>query len=457
MKKAASLLAEWTLSGVEIPEAIKSISTDHFFDGLGNALGALREKVPTHEYVKAMSGSVGESFLLGTDLFTSAPNAALSLGALIHHLDFDDTHAGGLIHATAVSLPAAISVGSALNRTWAEVKTAGIFGLEIACRIALGSPHGFHARGLHATHISGTISSAVVTGVLHKVSPATLTNGIGIAASASGGLLEFLNTGSSTKQLHPGMASLNGVLSLDLARYGATGPESALEGKYGIYQTHSNRAYDIDAVVSELGSRWEAGQITIKPYPACQLSHACLDAVAVVSGEIRNRLSQADEIKEILLTVHPDSADIVATPESEKWSPRTPYDAKFSLQWSVAALILDGGIGVETYSPESILRPEVSALAQKVSIKLLPKTGVAADAPGHAVVQFLSGQVIEGEVQCSAGGPRLRLSKEALLGKFAINSGAGMNEVENFYRILHSDDISLSQLAREFKFLMRGR
>jgi len=43
------------------------------------------------------------------------------------------------------------------------------------------------------------------------------------------------------------------------------------------------------------------------------------------------------------------------------------------------------------------------------------------------------------------------------LGKFAINSGAGMNEVENFYQILHSDDISLSQLAREFKSLMRGK
>ena len=52
---------------------------------------------------------------------------------------------------------------------------------------------------------------------------------------------------------------------------------------------------------------------------------------------------------------------------------------------------------------------------------------------------------------------RLRLSKEALLGKFAINSGAGINEVENFYQILHSDDISLSQLAREFKSLMRGK
>ena len=60
-------------------------------------------------------------------------------------------------------------------------------------------------------------------------------NALGIAGSSAGGLLEFLATGSSTKQLHPGLASQAGILAARLAAAGADGPDSVLEGDRGLY------------------------------------------------------------------------------------------------------------------------------------------------------------------------------------------------------------------------------
>ena len=281
----AGTLTDWALSLESLPDDVRTVAISHLYDGFGDALGGLysRTQVPATAVAEIYASKSGESPLLGRGSRVSAPFAALSFGALIHHLDFDDTHAGGLVHATSVSLPAAIAVGASVDASWDDVVTAATIGLETVTRIAMGSSHGFHARGIHATHACGTIAAALVAAKLLVLSREETINAIGIAGSASGGLLEFLNTGSSTKQLHPGTASMNGVIAALLARAGGTGPESAIEGRYGIYATLSAREVELDLVTSDLGSRWEATQITIKPYPACQLSHVSLDAVASIS------------------------------------------------------------------------------------------------------------------------------------------------------------------------------
>ena len=112
--------------------------------------------------------------------------------------------------------------------------------------------------------------------------------------------------------------------------------------------------------------------------------------------------------------VHPDSAAIVCEPADDKVRPRSPYDAKFSLPWSVAALLLDGSVGVETYSETSIARPDVARLAMRVRTSVVRTPGVAADAPGAVTVHLADGRALTGSVACSVGGPGAPLSDAAL-------------------------------------------
>jgi 2-methylcitrate dehydratase PrpD len=211
------------------------------------------------------------------------------------------------------------------------------------------------------------------------------------------------------------------VLAARLAAAGATGPATVLDGPHGIYAALSARPADLSAVTDGLGERWEVERITIKPYPSCQLMHVTLDALA----NLRERLPAADQVEAITAYVHPDSAPTVCEPADVKVTPRSVYDAKFSLPWSVAALLVDGRIGVDTYDEASIARPEVAALAAKVTtvVEDLSGGGVAADAPGKVEVVLVDGTVLTAETPRSLGGPDHPLSDDQLLAKFFANAG----------------------------------
>jgi 2-methylcitrate dehydratase PrpD len=424
----ATELAQWGTGPLELPAEVRDAALRHLLDGFGAAVGGLRSGTVTAAVDVALGlGGPPEATVFGTRTRVSAPAAALANGALVHALDFDDTHAGGLVHATAVVLPAAVAVGQQVGASGRAVLEATVVGLETVCRIAAAAPHGFHARGLHATAVAGVFSSALVAARLAGLDAATAANALGIAGSQAGGLLAFLGTSASTKQLHPGLASQSGILAARLAAAGATGPESVFEGTNGLYAALAGGEVDLDSVTEDLGERWETTRIGIKPYPACQLSHATLDAIQDAQ---RRHPFTPDDVVSIVATVHPDSAPTVCPDDRDLAHPTSGYAAKFSLPWSVAAIVTDGVLGVPQFEPESIARPDVAALASRVSWEL-EGTGHAADAPGRVRVSLRDGSLVEGTVARSAGGPDNPLSREQLVAKFTGNAGPGSERLRD--------------------------
>lgn len=404
-------LVDWALAlrADDLPAEVADAARRHLLDGLGTAVAASRRGLAIPAVtVAAGLGGPSEATLLGRGTKVSAPAAALATGTLVHALDFDDTHAGGLVHATAVVLPAVLAVGEQVDASPDEALVAAVVGLETVCRLAAAAPHAFHGRGLHATAVCGVLATALVTARLLRLDHRTAVDALGIAGSQAGGLLEFLATGSSTKQLHPGLASHAGILAARLAAAGADGPASVLEGERGLYAALADGRADPALVTAGLGLRWETTRITLKPYPACQVMHAALDAGSQVLP-----LDPA-RVREVAVEVHPDSAAIVCGPG--KADPRTPYDAKFSLPWSLAAMLVDGAVGVDTYAPASLAREEVAALARRVRVVEVPDTRVAADAPSRVTVTATDGTTRTARVERSAGA--------ALDAKLAANVGS---------------------------------
>lgn len=430
----SSDLAAWALGlrREDMPDEVVVAARRHLLDGLGTAVAAARRGAAEPALtVAAGLGGPPEATLLGRGTKISAPAAALATGTLVHALDFDDTHAGGLVHATAVVLPAVLAVGEQVGADADEALVAAVIGFETVCRIAGAAPHAFHGRGLHATMACGVFSSALVAARLMGLDQETTVDALGIAGSSAGGLLEFLATGSSTKQLHPGLASHAGILAARLAAAGANGPDSVIEGDRGLYAALADGHADAALVTADLGVRWETTRITLKPYPACQLMHAALDAGLQVLP-----LAVSD-IQDVAVEVHPDSAAIVCTPD--KVDPRTAYDAKFSLPWSLAALLTDGEITVGTYEPESLGRADVRTLATRVRVTEVPDAHVAADAPSRVTVTFADGRVLTGHVDRSAGA--------ALDAKLAANVGGAADAAELTAAVEAFDLPTLTALA----------
>lgn len=429
-------LARWAvgLRPSDIPRPVSDAALDHVLDGVGNGVAARRLGHGAAALTVARGlGGPAQAQAIGDVDKIGAVAAAFANGVLVHALDFDDTHARALVHPTAVVVPAALAVAQEVGADGARTLTAIVAGLEAACRLGAGTPHGFHGRGLHATGVVGPPAAALTAALLYGADEETVVDAIGIAASSSAGILEFLETGSDTKTIHPGSASLNGVIAARLAIEGADGPVSAMEGDRGLYRAFAGRAPDLETVTGGLGVRWETERIGIKPYPSCQLMHSALDAAL----HARDERTQPAGITEIAVGIHPDSLGIVAGAGAGQRIPRTTYDAKFDLPWSVAAALHDGAVTVETYTTESIARPEVAETASRVRVYAVADERPAAEVGAQVAISRTDGAEQTGIVDASRGSRGRPMSAAEVRSKFVANCGGGQVSEILADRILH--------------------
>ncbi len=406
----------WSLELDTVPEAVRESAALHVLDGLGTALAARRLGVIDYAVdVGRSGGGPPEATILGDLQGVAAPWAAFANGVLLHALDYDDTHTEGLVHSTAVTLPAALAAGEAQHRSGAEMLLAMVAGYELVARLAQAAPHGFHARGFHATSVCGTFAAALVASRLGGLTERAAVAALGIAGSQAAGSLEFLSTGSSTKQLHPGWASMAGIVAARLGGAGATGPSSIIEGDRGLYRLFTDMETKPTKVVTGLGSHWETERIAIKPYPACHLLQKTLDATASL-GSV-----DVENVSEVVVRVPADSVPIVCEPVRAKREPRSSYEAKFSMQWAVAAMMVDGSVDIATFEESQLVRPELLDLTRRVRYEVHEYAGPAADAPGDVRVMLVDGTT---QVGRAAPGPRrTRSMRAAVLDKFHANAG----------------------------------
>jgi 2-methylcitrate dehydratase PrpD len=434
---AAETIAEWAMSLRldEVPEDARGAAKRHILDGLGCALGAARLKeVPFATAVATSFASPEEATVVGHGRRIPAPAAALANGALMHALDFDDTHTAALVHVTSAVLPAALAVAEERGVTGAELLTACIAGYEVVVRLGAAVVHGFHSRGFHATSVCGVFASALAASRQMGLGASQTVDALGVAGSAASGSLEFLNTGSSTKQLHPGLGGMNGVVAARLAAEGASGPASIFEGEHGLFRSFAGTEVDASVITADLGSRWETTEITIKPYPACQLFHTSLDALS----SMREEIGDLEAIDSITFDIPDDSVPIICEPVAVKREPRTSYEGKFSLPFSAASLLIEGDLGVDAFDSDRLRAPATLAVARKIGYHTTHPSGAPADARGRVEVRLTDGRTIEGRAGKS------KLTDEQVSAKFNSNCGeefAGKDISEMVWSLDELEDV----------------
>jgi 2-methylcitrate dehydratase PrpD len=369
--------------------------------------------------VLALAGDRGgECTVLGTARTAPLPLAILVNGTLAHGLDYDDTHAASITHASAVILPTVLAVAEARELDGRTAITAAVAGYEAITRVGMAASGVFHARGWHATAVCGAFGAAIAAGVCDGLNAAQLTAALGLAGSFASGVMEHLEDGSWVKRLHPGWAGHSGALAATLARGGVPGPATILEGRFGLYRTFVNTEPD-PRPFDTLGREWEVLRVGYKPYPCCHLNHAYLDCAL----ELRRSAGvSADAIEHIECRVPAGEVPIVCEPVDVKRRPRTSYDAQFSLPFSVASAFIDGAVSLDTYEPSRLEDPRVLALTDRVSHVIDPQAQFPRSFPGWVRVRLKDGRELEARVPHGRGGPERPLPAEALVEKFRDNA-----------------------------------
>jgi 2-methylcitrate dehydratase PrpD len=369
--------------------------------------------------IAAVDAAAGPCTIIGSRRIAGPALAALANGTLAHGLDFDDTHAASITHASAVVIPSVLAVAENAGISGRDVIAAAVAGYEAIARLGMATPGAFHARGWHATSTCGPFAAALAAGKLMGLDATKLTHALGLAGSFASGLMEFLEDGSAVKRVHAGWAAHAGVFAATLAAGGVTGPASVLEGRFGFYRTFVDAA-PITEVFETLGRQWETLRIGFKPYPCCHLAHAYVDCALRLRGEQR---VEPDAIATVECRVPAGEVPIICEPRDLKLRPRTTYEAQFSLPYAVAAAFIDGRVGLDTFTPARLGDERLLALAARVQHVVDPESTFPDGFPGWVRVRLEDGRVLEVREPDGRGGPLRPLPASAIVEKFRTNVG----------------------------------
>jgi 2-methylcitrate dehydratase PrpD len=424
---AAQRIAAWTseLTLAAIPAPVLHAAKLHFLDVLGCGLAAHALGIATagRETMRE-SGGEPQATVIGGGGRLPAPQAAFANGMLCHGLDFDDTHTDAVCHVSAVMAPASLAAAQARGADGASLLVALVAGNETIARIGMAAPAVFHRRGFHPTSVCGVFGATVAAARLRGLGSAQTVHALGIAGSLASGIFEYLADGSETKPVHAGGAAQAGLLAASLAAHGATGPASVFEGRFGVFAAFADiQAIDLEAALADLGERWETPRIAFKPYPACHYIHAPLDAAIEAARGV-----DADRIAEIVLRVPEAAVSLVLEPAADKARPRTAYEAKFSLPYSVAAMLVHGRLDLQSYRDEAIADERVLALASRVRYEVADFPTFPKALPGGARIRLADSRVAEAELAHQRGGPENPMSEADVRAKFRGNARLALTE-----------------------------
>ena len=336
----------------------------HFTDALGVGLAAAGSPVGApYRLFSKHSSSRGPATVFGETQGAAAADAALVNGGLMHSLEFDDTHTGSIMHGSSVVAAAALASAEANGANGAALLGAYARGWEALARFGLAAPGRFHAQGFQATSVAGTFAAALVAAELAGLSEDQTVAALGISLSQSSGVMEFLSNGSSVKSLHSGWAAHGGVLAALFARAGMTGPETSLEGRWGLFRKFAGddaAAERMGALLGDLGSKWHLPDAAFKFYPCCHYLHPFIEA----AGILADRGVRAADMKAIVCEVPAGAAPVICEPWERALDPANGHAARWSLPITVATRFVEGKVDLATF--ETTASPEVRALAKRV-------------------------------------------------------------------------------------------
>ena len=369
-RQLAEVLAATTASDLDA----LTVSHAHraVLDWFGSALaGSIEPPARMAQQVAAGLGRSDECTMFSAGR-GSAAAAALANGVASHILELDDIHKGSTVHAAAPIVPAALAVAEREHAGGRAFLAAVTLGYEAAFRIG-EAVNPSHYQYWHPTGTVATFGAAVAAGALMQLNAEQMADALGTAGTQAAGLWEFNADGAMSKHLHPGKAAMNGVLSADLARAGFTGASRILEGDRGFFAAMS-LASDESRITDGLGRAWKIGENGYKLHACCGHTHTAIDVAIGMRTERRWTPDQAlAELSAIDVETYGPGYEIVKEP-----NPRTPYQAKFSMAYCVAAALLEGQVGLEQFAPD---RFNAAGVCHAGIARLLPRirVTVAAD------------------------------------------------------------------------------
>lgn len=362
--------------------------------------------------------------------------AALCNGVASHVLDYDDIAPPMRGHPSAAMLPALVAAAESIDASGLQLACAYTVGFEVICKLSKAFAFEHYSRGWHSSSTIGIIGAAVGCANLLDLSAAQTVNAIGLAAAQAGGFQA--NFGSHAKAFQVAHSNASGLRAALLAREGFTASYDALDGLHGYLALYAGNA----SVKDQLGALGEhpleilTSGIEIKKYPVCYAAHRAIDAI------LELRATEGLQYGDIH-SVHVRTAAGNLAPLTSL-TPQTGIEATFSMQYAVAAALVDGHVSLASFSDAAVQRVQVQQFFSRVTTddSGIPVTG---ERWTEVVLKLHSGKQLSGRVDTLRGSVTSPLSVSELQSKVADCLKWGGSEIDPARLV--NDSLSIDQFS----------
>lgn len=406
----------------DIPADVAHLGKRSVLDGLGLALAGAASQTGaiTRRYLRTLGiASTNGSVVVGSNLRLPARFAAFANGISIHADDFDDTQLavakdrvyGLLTHPTAPALPPVLALAERDRRSGRDLMTAYQIGVEVECKAAEAILPRHYQHGFHSTATCGAIGAAAGAAHLLGLDQATTRRALSLAASQAAGLRE--NFGTMTKPFHAGRAAESGIVAAELAALGFTASPIGLEADRGFFRA-AGGGYSADMIYGCLGKPWTFAVpgVSIKPHPSGSLTHP---GMSVMLDLIQRHDLRPEDVTRVSVGTNHNmpNALIHHRPENE-------LQAKFSMEFCMAILLLERKAGLEQFTDAVVNRPDVQALLRRIDFGVHPEAEAAGFDKMTTIieVELHDGTVVRGAADFGKGSPANPMSDAELAEKF---------------------------------------
>ncbi len=411
----------------DIPAPVIGRAKLHILDSLGVALASSTEDFAPRVFasIASLSGP-GAYPVIGFADKLPIRDAVLVNGAMVHGIDFDDTHAAGVLHASSSALPMALAAVQSTGGNGRDLLLAYLIAVETGSRIAIAAKSGFHLNGFHPTGMVAPFGAVLGIGRLWGLTEAQMAHAQGAVLSMASGSFEFLEDGAWNKRLHPGWAVGAALTACSVAKGGFIGATKTYEGRHGLYNAYLGRKEtgDLSACTAGLGESWEMLNVSLKPYPVCHYNHAFLDAALALRKAHGIRV---EDIESIVAAIGKDQIGIVCEPEANKRRPQNPYDARFSLHFALAAALVRGRFTMAEIDTAVMADRRVQELSDRTRYVIDPDSTFPRHYGGKLEIHLKDGRVLRHAEPINRGSRENPLSSDDIIAKFHTTASRALS------------------------------
>lgn len=336
--------------------------------------------------------------------------AALINGAASHSVEFDDIYRDAGYHPGSPVISAALAAAQASSASGDRFLRGVIVGYEISTRLG-ESVMPSHYKYWHTTGTIGAFGAAAAAATILGANKEQFMHALATVGSFASGLQQAFRSQAMTKPLHGGHAADAGCWAAMAAMKGVTGALDMIEGEVGFGNAMSVNP-DWSKATKGLGKDYHINHVTFKNHGCCGHTFPSIDGVLHLQKQ--HGFTHKD-VKHIRLATYKAGLDIINND-----NPEGEYQAKFSIQYTVAHALVYGSVRLNAFQPDHLVNADVRALIRKIEPVADPEIskGYPGRRESRVTIELGDGRKFEHFQPYRKGDPELPLSDEELNGKF---------------------------------------